>query len=165
MIDWPELPDSGVYLNWPSEGTDWIHPDDVATVEHWIPSDRVFHRIGFDGTYYQLQYGDAVVRVKPTLWLKLNDDGFRIGDQVEVKSIELEREPIIARILEIRYDAALGSIYYLLEHRELPLARRYLAEELNLLTRRAELGDPVNEPVLEPLENLDSGEWKLEPPA
>ncbi|XZE45696.1 DUF6960 family protein [Pirellulaceae bacterium SH467] len=165
MIDWPELPDSGVYLNWPSEGTDWIHPEDVATVEHWIPSDRVFHRIGFDGTYYQLQYGDAVVRVKPTLWLKLNDDGFRIGDQVEVKSIELEREPIIARILEIRYDAALGSIYYLLEHRELPLARRYLAEELNLLTKRPELRDPVIEPVLEPSENLDGAEWKLEPPA
>ncbi|AMV32286.1 hypothetical protein VN12_09195 [Pirellula sp. SH-Sr6A] len=165
MIDWPELPDSGVYLNWPSEGTDWIHPDDVAVVEHWIPSDRVFHRIGFDGTYYQLQYGDAAVRVKPTLWLKVNDEGFRIGDQVEVKGIELEREPIIARILEIRYDAALGSIYYLLEHRELPLARRYRAEEMNLLTRRSELREPTPETVLEPPKNLDAGEWKLEPPA
>ncbi|XZE33507.1 DUF6960 family protein [Pirellulaceae bacterium SH501] len=164
MIDWPELPDCGVYLNWPSDGTDWIHPDDIALVEHWIPSDRVFRRIGFDGTYYQIQYGDSVARVKPTLWLKVADEGFHIGDQVEVKSIELEREPIIARIQEIRYDAALGSIHYQLEHRELPLARRYLAEELHQLTRRPELREPIAETMIKPPENSESVDLQIEPP-
>jgi hypothetical protein len=164
MIDWPELPDCGVYLNWPAEGTDWIHPEDVSVVERWVPSDRVFRRIGFDGTYYHLQYGDTVARVKPTLWLKIIDEGFQIGDQVEVKSIELEREPIIARILEIRYDAALGSVYYLLEHRELPLARRYRGEELHQLTRRPELREPIAEATIAPPENVDFADWKVDPP-
>ena len=83
MINWPELPDCGVYLFWPEEGTDWIHPDDLSIVQGWIPSTRVFRRHSYDGVYYRLQYGVDVLRVKPTLWLKVADEGFWIGDQVD----------------------------------------------------------------------------------
>lgn len=141
MIDWPELPDCGVYLQWPEEGTDWIHPEDVELVRSWIPSNRIFFRYGFDGTYYQLSYGERTVRVKPTLWLKLEDDGLRIGDSVEVLSVNLEREPMVATILTKRYEVETQKIGYTLLHRELPLDRTYYADELRLLTLRHELRD------------------------
>ena len=83
MTIWPEIADCGVYLVWPNEGLGWIHPDDVARVERWIPSTRVFRRHSFDGEYYRLQYGEQVVRVKPTMWRRVDDEGFSIGDRVE----------------------------------------------------------------------------------
>ena len=110
MINWPELPDCGVYLFWPEEGTDWIHPDDLSIVQGWIPSPRVFRRHSYDGVYYRLQYGVDVLRVKPTLWLKVTDEGFWVGDQVEVRGLLMDREPCIATISEMTFDRVTSRI-------------------------------------------------------
>ena len=137
-IAWPELPDCGVYLTWPQSGVDWIHPEDVTVAEELIPSGRVFRRVAFDGTYYRLEYGDRVLRVKPTLWSKVPDEGFWIGDQVEIKGDFLTNEPSIAMVTEARYDAATGMISYTLVQRDMLLDKHYHASELRCLTKRPE---------------------------
>ena len=136
---WPEIADCGVYLVWPNEGLGWIHPDDVARVERWIPSTRVFRRHSFDGEYYRLQYGEQVVRVKPTMWRRVDDEGFAIGDRVEILSHFQENEPGLGIITEIRFEKSSNRILYTIESRELPLPRPFLATDLVLLTPRHHL--------------------------
>jgi hypothetical protein len=135
----PTLPDCGVYLVWPTEGTDWIHPEDVATASELIPSDRVFRRTLYDGEYYRLEYGPSVIRVRPTLWLQVADEGIGIGDQVEVLSRFLENDPGIARIADVRYDKASGEIRYFVEMREIVLPRTFVVEDLKLLSQKVHL--------------------------
>jgi len=139
MTVWPEMPDCGVYLVWPNEGLGWIHPDDVAQVESWIPSTRVFRRHSFDGEYYRLQYGEQVVRVKPTMWRRVDDEGFSIGDRVEILSHFQENEPGLGIITEIRFEKSSNRILYTIESRELPLHRPFLATDLVPLTPRHHL--------------------------
>ncbi|MCU0710996.1 MAG: hypothetical protein MUC43_02975 [Pirellula sp.] len=137
-IVWPELPDCGVYLTWPQDGVEWIHPDDIQLAEQLIPSSRVFRRVAFDGTYYRLEYGSLMLRVKPTMWLKVHDEGFWIGDQVEIKGDFLTNEPSIAVITESRFEAATGMISYMLIQRDMVLDKHYHADELRCLTKRPE---------------------------
>jgi len=137
-IVWPELPDCGVYLTWPQPGVEWIHPDDISLAETLIPSGRVFHRVAFDGIYYRLEYGDQVLRVKPTMWSKVRDEGFWIGDQVEIKGDFLTNEPSIAIVTDALYDAATGIISYGLMQRDMHLDKHYRADELKCLTKRPE---------------------------
>jgi len=139
MTVWPEMPDCGVYLVWPNEGLGWIHPDDVAQVESWIPSTRVFRRHSFDGEYYRLQYGEQVVRVKPTMWRRVDDEGFSIGDRVEILSHFQENEAGLGVITEIRFEKSSNRILYTIESRELPLPRPFLATDLVPLTPRHHL--------------------------
>jgi hypothetical protein len=134
-ISWPELPDCGVYLAWPEEGADWIHPDDLAAAEELIPSNRIFRRISFDGTYYLLRYGDRALRVKPTMWLRVQDEGIWIGDQVEIKGDFLSNEPSIAIVVDSRFDAGTGLIAYTLIQRDMILDKHYHADELVCLTK------------------------------
>lgn len=137
-IIWPELPDCGVYLTWPQDGVEWIHPDDIQLAEELIPSGRVFRRVSFDGIYYRLEYGNKVLRVKPTMWSKVHDQGFWIGDQVEIKGDFLTNEPSIAVITEASYDASTGTIVYTLVQRDMMLDKNYHADELRCLTKRPE---------------------------
>lgn len=137
-IVWPELPDCGVYLTWPQAGVEWIHPDDVSLAEELIPSGRVFRRVTFDGTYYRLEYGHHVLRVKPSMWSKVHDDGLWIGDQVEIKGDFLTNEPSIAVIIEARFDPSTGTIAYTLIQRDMTLDKPYHADELRCLTKRPE---------------------------
>ena len=139
MTIWPQMPDCGAYLVWPCEGQDWIHPDDVAQVNQWIPSSRVFRRHSFDGEYYRLQYGEHSVRVKPTMWRRVDDEGFSVGDRVEVLSHFQENEPCLGVIVEIRFEKSSGRILYSIESRELPLPRPFVATDLVQLTRRPQL--------------------------
>jgi len=150
MIQWPDMPDCGVYLVWPEEGTSWIHPEDLSQAQLWIPSTRVFRRHGFDGTYYRLEYGPISIRVKPTLWLKVPDEHFCVGDMVEIRSIFMEREPNIATISDILYDRSLNRITYLLLQRELPLPKVFFSEDLHQLTNRPELREQVEKVVIQP---------------
>jgi hypothetical protein len=164
MINWPELPDCGVYLFWPEEGTDWIHPDDLSIVEGWIPSTRVFRRHSYDGVYYRLQYGVDVLRVKPTLWLKVADEGFWVGDQVEVRGLLMDREPCIATISEMTFDRVTSRILYQLIHREMPLPNTYTSDDLIQLSSRPQLKEHEREIVLNPKQMLGKDEpgYKLE---
>jgi hypothetical protein len=136
---WPEMPDCGAYLVWPENSIQWIHPDDVSQAERWIPSSRVFRRDSFDGVFYRLRYGQQSIRVKPTMWLQVTDEGFEIGDQVELLSHFRENDACIATILEIRFEKSTGRILYSLESRELMLPRPFEASDLAQLTRRPQL--------------------------
>jgi hypothetical protein len=138
-IEWPPLPDMGVYLNWPEAGLEAIHPDDRELAQELIPSDRVFRRTSFDGIYYTVEYGNASFRIKPSLWLQLADEGFHIGDRVEVPSRMMQADPMIAVIAEMRYSAAQGAILYTLLHNEMPFPRGFTAPELLQLTQHAHL--------------------------
>ncbi len=138
-IDWPPLPDMGVYFAWPAQGIEAIHPDDRQVAEQLIPSDRVLHRVAFDGTYYTLQYGEQSFRIRPSLWLQIADEGFRIGDRVEVAGRMMQAEPMIATISEMHYSQDKGAIEYTLDHHEMPLPKCFLAEELVQLTHHEHL--------------------------
>lgn len=141
-IEWPPLPDMGVYLTWPEKGLDAIHPEDRALAEEFLPSDRVFLRTAFDGTYYRIEYGDHAIRIKPSLWLQVKDEGFRIGDQVEVPSRMMQNDPMIAVILEMRYSQERGAIGYRLLHSEMPLDHIFRAEDMMPLTEHIQLQPP-----------------------
>lgn len=138
-IAWPPLPDMGVYLNWPEKGLEAIHPEDRILAEQWIPSDRVFLRTAFDGTYYTIEYGNHSIRIKPSLWLSVKDEGLRIGDQVEVPSRMMQNDPMIAVISEMRYHQDRGVIHYFLVHNEMPVDHPFVAEELISLKPHFEL--------------------------
>jgi hypothetical protein len=139
MTIWPDMPDCGAYLVWPCDGSAWIHPEDVELASRWIPSTRVLRRIRFDGEFYHLRYGEQSIRVRPTMWHRVADEGFDVGDQVEVLGRFLENDPCIGRIVEIRYDKSNQRVLYTVESRELPLPRSFLADDLKPLNRRVEL--------------------------
>ena len=144
MTIWPQMPDCGVYLVWPQDGQEWIHPDDVALVEAWIPSTRVFRRHSFDGEYYRLQYGEQTVRVMPTMWRHVEDEGFSVGDQVEILSHFQENEPGLGMIKEMRFEKSSNRILYSVDSREMPLPRSFVAADLVQLTRRPQLKEPID---------------------
>ena len=109
------LPDRfGVYLRWPENGTDWIHPEDIELCLKLIPSNRIFQRHFFDATFNQLVYGDLSIRVKPSLWLEVDTDGYLIGDRVEIRSCMGKRRPAIAKIEETLYNHIKRKVEYVL---------------------------------------------------
>ncbi|MEI8212015.1 MAG: hypothetical protein WCI02_07690 [Planctomycetota bacterium] len=130
MIDWPTLPDLGVFLAWPERGLAAFHPDDAELAQTLIPSDRVFERTAFDGTYYRIQYGSIALRIQPSMWLSVRDEGLRIGDQVEVRSRMLQNDPCIASIMEMRYASSKGVILYTLSQSEMPNPKLFEATDL-----------------------------------
>ena len=139
MTIWPDMPDCGVYLVWPCDGSDWIHPEDIKIAEDWIPSTRVFRRHSFDGEYYRLQYGEISIRVKPTMWHRVNDEGLSVGERVEILSHFQENDPGLGIITKIRFDKPRNQILYYIESRELPLPRPFVAADLVQLTIRPQL--------------------------
>ena len=76
----------GVFLRWPLDGTDWIHPEDVDRVRDVVPSARVLRRELRVDEYVVLSYGKLRIRVRPTLWQIVRTDGFDLGDMVEIRS-------------------------------------------------------------------------------
>lgn len=129
---------------WPQDGVEWIHPDDVALVEAWIPSTRVFRRHGFNGEYYRLQYGEQTVRVKPSMWRRVDEEGFSVGDHVEIQSHFYENEPGLGIIKEMRFEKSSNRILYSIESREMPLPRCFVAADLVQLTSRPLLKAPID---------------------
>jgi hypothetical protein len=141
----PELPDYGVYLQWPNEGSGWIHPEDVAIVESLIPSDRVFLRESFDGTYYHLRYGDKRFRVLPSMWNVVRGEDFHIGDHVEIRSRNDQNMPGVGVISEMRFAQETQRIHYTVVQREFPLPTHFLSEDLINLTSHERLSEPRTE--------------------
>jgi hypothetical protein len=129
----PQLPDYGVYAWWPEAGHAWIHPDDVALVTQLIPSDRVFRRERFDGVYYHLCYDQHRCRVRPSMWLKVPYEGFDCGEEVEVLSDGMMREPFVGVILEMHYQRSKGKILYTLRRADVTLPQQYLSGQFRKL--------------------------------
>lgn len=132
----PELPDAVVVQVWPASGDSAFHPSDLELAKSWIPSNRVFLRTGFDGQFYQLRYGDRSLRMTPSLVTKVPLEDLQVGDRVEVLSLLLERDPVLAEIIEKRWDQEKQQIVYEITHRKLPIERSYGMTELRLLTPR-----------------------------
>jgi hypothetical protein len=136
----PQLPDYGTFTHWPEGGRTLIHPDDMSVAVDVIPSTRVFRRNRFDGIFYHYQYGDNLrFRLRPCMWLKLDPEGFDIGDQVEVSGLGLIREPFVARIVEMRFMKRTRRIEYTLDQSGKVHPRRYLSDELIQLSRKTKL--------------------------
>ena len=138
----PQLPDYGTFTHWPDGGRALIHPDDMLIATEVVPSSRVLKRSRFDGIFYHFHYGpDLFFRIRPCMWLKLDWEGFDVGDQVEVSGLGMVREPFIARITEMRFAKRSRRIEYSLDQAGKFQPRTYLADELIQLTNKARLRD------------------------
>jgi hypothetical protein len=140
----PELPDYGAFLRWPGEGSAWMHPDDRAVVMRMIPSERVFRRERFDGIHYHFRYGDIRFRLKPCMWLPLEDEGIDIGDLVETVGLAMERELFVATVIDALFVAEEGRRVYRLARGSSVQDRLYGADELKVLTDKTKLRESGN---------------------
>jgi hypothetical protein len=102
----------GVFLWWPHEGTDWIHPEDIKLCEQLIPSNRVFFRQRLNSEFSQYLYGKQCIRLRPAMWLEIETDGYLIGDRVEIRSKMGRRRPAIATIEDMYFNRHRGEIEY-----------------------------------------------------
>lgn len=129
----PELPDFGVYLRWPIEGVDWIHPDDRAVAKGLIPSRKVLRREKWDGEYYWLRYGDQTIRVHPSMWVRVAETDLAVDQQVELLSCHGEHDAGIYRIAEIFFETKSQSIEYVLRRDRLEIPHFFQREDLRPL--------------------------------
>lgn len=131
-----------VYMRWPQNGNDWIHPEDVARVRRLIPSRRVFRREADEGRYNVFSYGKHRFRVMPTMHLAVDGDDLDIGDRVEVKSRLGKNHAFVGRIREMRWNDRYQRIEYYLLHAEQRVPRWYEADDLTALERKPQLRQP-----------------------
>ena len=129
----PELPDWGVYLSWPTDGQSWIHAADLSLAVRLIPSRRVFHRTRWDRTFYQLHYGDWSIRVRPTMWIRVDAVDLQVGQQVELLSREGANDPGIFTIRDVLYCPRKRVVEFALSQRGMTLPRMYAREDLRPL--------------------------------
>jgi len=99
----PELPDYGTFPRSPDNGTSWIHPDDRSIVTSLIPSERIYRRDRFDGTFYHFRYGDIRFRLRPCMWLPLAAEGVDVGDLVEIIGTGMDRERFVGNVVDALY--------------------------------------------------------------
>lgn len=132
----PELslniePRYGYYPWWPEDGDDWLHPDDVEMARRIIPSTRVFRRVGEEGPFVVLFYGDVKLRVLRTLWKEIDGEGFELGDWVEVLSRMRQNEPRTGTIREMLWDERTRGLRYQLLDNGQPIANFFAAGDLH----------------------------------
>jgi hypothetical protein len=141
----PLLPVYGVFPRTPADGTDWIHPDDAEIVAGLIPGNRVFCRHRFEDGYYHFRYGETRFRLRPCMWLPITAEGIDIGDSVETIGVGLREELFVSEVIGMFYFQRDRRIQYQLA-RNPTSGKLYLAEQLRLLTHKAELrpGDTVH---------------------
>ncbi len=77
-----------------------------------FPSERVFRRDRFDGTYYHYSYGQIRFRLRPSMWLRVQPDGIDIGDAIETTGLAMERELFVAQVWGMYYVRRKGCILY-----------------------------------------------------
>ncbi len=129
----PELPDWGVYLTWPTEGQSWIHAADLGLALSVLPSRRVFHRTRWDRTFYQLHYGELSIRVRPTMWVRVESVDLQVGQQVELLSRDRTNDPGIFKIRDILFCPRKGVVEFALSQRGMTLPRMYSRDDLRPL--------------------------------
>ncbi len=134
---WPPLPDYGFFPRWPQDGQSWIHPDDVPFVTRVIPSERVFKRVSFDDAYYHYRYGRMRFRLRPAMWLKVDAEGFDIGDKIETTGIGLERELFLGEICGMYYLRRKGRIAYRVRRAGNMVPGLFLGDQMRLLKDKA----------------------------
>ena len=120
----------GVFLWWPHEGTQWIHPDDIELCEQLIPSSRIFLCERLNAEFSRYVYGELSIRLRPSMWLEIEVDGYHIGDRVEIRSQMGKRRPRIATIEEMLFNRHAGRIEYYLRVNENRLERPLFFEDV-----------------------------------
>lgn len=141
----PVLPDYGVFLRSPADGSDWIHPDDHEIVDRLVPGKRVFCRCLFEDGFYHFRYGDIVFRLRPCLWLPVRGEGFDIGDRIETTGVGLSQDLFVSEITGMVFDDSAGEIRYQLARTPIS-GKLYSAEHLRLLSDKTKLreGDTIH---------------------
>ena len=129
----PDLPDFGAFLKWPISGTDWIHPEDVDQAQVLVPSNRVFRRDRWDGTYYWLHYGDQTLRVKPCMWQRTPDIDIEVGQRVEVLSKQGENDPGIFKVAEIHFLKEAQEVEFILSRDDLVISHSFRRDDFRPL--------------------------------
>lgn len=124
-----------IYPRWPEDGSDWIHPDDVAAVRRMVPGRRVFRYIGTEVPFRLLRYGTRVVRVRAALWLPVRGDSFQVGEWVEVRSRVGRNRPGIGQIGEMLWNWRDRCIDYLVCRRGMLANTAYRASDLARVDR------------------------------
>ena len=159
----PALPDWGVYMRWPSDDEEWIHPQDLDVVRQLVPSRRVFRRAAWDGEFYLLHYGDLSFRVRPSMWVRVPDIDLEVGQQVELLSRHQKNDPGIYRIAGIFFVPTTGEVEYALQNDELTLKRKFCRTDLQPLRVKHQLREgyyehpPVKSNIPDDVELLDVG--------
>jgi len=134
----PVLPDYGVFLRTPGDGSDWIHPEDHAVVDGMVPSRRVFCRFQFSDGFYHFRYGQIIFRLRPCLWLAVRSEGFDIGDMVETTGVGMSQELFVSEITGMIFDHQTGAIRYQLARTPVS-GKLYSGDHLRLLTDKTKL--------------------------
>jgi len=126
----------GVFLRWPENGEQWVHPFDIGIARNVLPSYRVFRRAPFDEVYYQYTYGDIVCRAKARMWMVVEHEGFDVGDRVEIKSQMGRNWPMLANIREVLWNPNRRHIEYWLDRNDgtnQQFERPYIADQIQLV--------------------------------
>ncbi|MGN6543619.1 MAG: DUF6960 family protein [Aureliella sp.] len=139
----PDLPDFGVYSQWPAPGHSWIHPHDIAVASRLIPSGRVFERVRYDGTHYHLHYGRIRLRVRPSMWLRVPSPDVRVGDRVELLSHFGRFEPGIATVTEIFAKGEHAALEFFVRRRGMTLPQPLSRDQFRLVSVRHKLRSPT----------------------
>lgn len=74
--------------------------------------------------------GDITLRVRCTLWLEVEPEGFELGDWVEVLSRGLHNEPRTGIIREMLWDQRSNVIRYLIADNNVPINEPYTRDDL-----------------------------------
>ena len=130
-----QSPEYGVFLWWPEDGEDWVHPFDIGIARRLIPSNRVFRRVDFDSEYSLLSYGEIELRVRPAMWQAIDHHGFDLGDTVEIVSRAQQAKPPLATVREMRWDDRGKHVEYLLSQPGRKLTRPFRADELRAASK------------------------------
>jgi hypothetical protein len=123
-------PKYGYFPWWPEDGDEWVHPEDVAAARAMIPSGRVFRRDGGDGDYVLMHYGAVTLRVRRTLWVEVELEGFEIGEWVEVLSRGMLNEPRTGVIREMLWDERSRAMRYQISENAQSVEQLYAREDL-----------------------------------
>jgi hypothetical protein len=126
----PDLPDWGSYLRWPPDGHAWIHEDDRQRALELLPSRRILKRFKWDGEFYWLSYGEAILRVRPAMWTRVPDLDLDVGQKIELLHRHGENDPGIFHIHEILYCEQRHAPEFYLRRGEMILEKAFLRIDL-----------------------------------
>lgn len=123
-------PKHGHFPWWPEDGDGWVHPEDVAAARARIPGPRVWHRDGETSAgFVVMQYGEVRIRVRRTLWITVEWEGYDLGDLVEVRPRGMTNEPHTGAIREMHWDAHAARLQYQLTLADGTLLERWFRSE------------------------------------
>ena len=130
------MPKHGVFIRWPEAGLeDFVHPEDVELATQVMPGSRIFEmdtcplEADVLAGYRLLSYGDLSIRIKPAMWLRVKDIGYRVGDRVEVLSKNGTQQPVIGNLAEVSYNPIARQTEYRIEVNGMVLRKKFHQED------------------------------------